>query len=213
MHYRADVPFLIPPVRGFVPWPSRKWELGRQQLTKELWRIQLAINGQPQAFVPVAMATAQHHYSKITKPFSTLLLLFPPSPLFAFSPCPFYSFKVMSLFFLFGSSEQGFFSLFPVHADQTIMCSSIHKSTWFMFSVEQQLSLSCGFFNFPWLSAWRFKHNRNLCTVSNKILTAWYQRGALSNFLLAVPHSDVKYNTAVLLPAVKPAVPSRQQEM
>lgn len=32
----ADVPFLIPPVRGFVPWPSRKWELGRQQLTKEL---------------------------------------------------------------------------------------------------------------------------------------------------------------------------------
>lgn len=33
---RADVPFLIPPVRGFVPWPSRKWELGRQQLTKEL---------------------------------------------------------------------------------------------------------------------------------------------------------------------------------
>lgn len=32
----ADVPFLIPPVRGFVPRPSRKWELGRQQLTKEL---------------------------------------------------------------------------------------------------------------------------------------------------------------------------------
>ena len=33
---RADVPFLIPPVCGFVLWPSRKWELGRQQLTKEL---------------------------------------------------------------------------------------------------------------------------------------------------------------------------------
>lgn len=32
----ADVPFLIPPVGGFVPRPSRKWELGRQQLTKEL---------------------------------------------------------------------------------------------------------------------------------------------------------------------------------
>ena len=32
----ADVPFLIPPAHGFVPWPSRKWELGRQQLTKEL---------------------------------------------------------------------------------------------------------------------------------------------------------------------------------
>lgn len=65
----TDVPFLIPPVRGFVPWPSRKWELGRQQLTKELWRIQLAINGQPQAFVPVTMETAQHHYTEITKAF------------------------------------------------------------------------------------------------------------------------------------------------
>lgn len=112
--YWADVPFLIPPVRGFVPWPSRKWELGRQQLTKELWRIQLAINGQPQAFVPVAMATAQHHYSKITKPFSTLLLLFPPSPLFAFSPCPFFfSFKVMSLFFSLVHLNRFFFFLFP----------------------------------------------------------------------------------------------------
>lgn len=105
-------------------------------------------------------------------------------------------------FFLFGSSEQVFFSLFPYTQIKHLYVLLYMKSTWFMFSVEQQLSLSCGFFNFPWLSAWRFKHNRNLCTVSNKILTAWYQRGTLSNFLLAVPHSDVKYNTAVLLPAV-----------
>lgn len=135
MHYRADVPFLIPPVRGFVPWPSRKWELGRQQLTKELWRIQLAINGQPQAFVPVAMETAQHHYSKITKPFSTLLLLFPPSPLFAFSPCPFFLSKVMS-FFSLRLIWTGFFFLFPIHPDQTFTCSSIHQ--------EHMVHVFCG---------------------------------------------------------------------
>lgn len=77
---RADVQFLIPPVRGFVPRPSRKSELGRQQLTKELWRIQLAVNGQPQAFVPVTMETAQHHHTKITKHFSALLLFLSSSP-------------------------------------------------------------------------------------------------------------------------------------
>lgn len=68
----ADVPFLIPPVRGFVLWPSRKWELGRQQLTKELWRIQLAINGQPWAFV--GLPWRQHN---------TTILRFE-------NPCPFF---------------------------------------------------------------------------------------------------------------------------
>lgn len=84
-----------PPVRGFVPWPSRKWELGRQQLTKELWRIQLAINGQPQAFVLVTMVTAQHHYTKITKPLSALLLFSSSSSPFSFFT--FYTFILMSL--------------------------------------------------------------------------------------------------------------------
>lgn len=69
--------FLFLSVRGFVPWPSRKWELGRQQLTKGLWRIQLAINGQPQAFVLVTMETAQHHYTQITKPFLQLSFFTP----------------------------------------------------------------------------------------------------------------------------------------
>lgn len=41
-------PFLIPPVSGFVLWPSRKWEPGGQTtINKEPRRIQLAINGQP----------------------------------------------------------------------------------------------------------------------------------------------------------------------
>lgn len=143
----ADVPFLIPPVGGFVPRPSRKWELGRQQLTKELWRIQLAINGQPQAFVPVAMETAQHHHSKITKPFF-FLFFFCTSPLVhsisptlacsfsCVSPCP-SLFKVVPplhpppfLFFLSSSLQS--FSLQWAQIKHLYGLVSVHKGTRFV---------------------------------------------------------------------------------
>lgn len=139
----ADVPFLIPPVGGFVPRPSRKWELGRQQLTKELWRIQLAINGQPQAFVPVAMETAQHHHSKITNLFflffSALLVPSTPPPslslsLLCVSLSP--SFQSGSsppppFFFLLPSSLQSF-SLQCAQIKHLYGLLSVHKSTTFV---------------------------------------------------------------------------------
>lgn len=129
VHYRADVPFLIPPVHGFVPWPSRKWELGRQQLTKELWRIQLAINGQPQAFVAVAMETAQHHYSKITNPFLHFSSYSLHLPSLLFSPCPFFSFKVMSLFFSLVHLNR-FFPSSPYTQIKHLYVLLYMKSTW-----------------------------------------------------------------------------------